>query len=212
MREVYRKAIRWTFGELYGVPVGSVDVVWGGRRITVRCAGKTFAREIDSGDDRFISDEEDPVHRHANRITLLLSSVIPQDEQLAFSRTRPGHLRCFAHVAFLRAAGPQGPSPSVDRRSVLKNLNCTHRRPNRVDRLRAYYFRFHCRMRKYHRRGFGRYRSCLQNPRWAHTRKLIVGHPVMLGAVSRHTAVLRYRPSSAAQMVSLISREHEGHL
>jgi hypothetical protein len=59
--EIHRTAIQRTFAELYGVPDGSVDVVWGAGRITVRCAGKTFVREKDSRDDRFMSDDEDPV-------------------------------------------------------------------------------------------------------------------------------------------------------
>jgi hypothetical protein len=61
MKETYRKAIQRTFAELYGVPAASIDVVWDALRITVHCVGKTFVRQTNSSDARFMSDDDDPV-------------------------------------------------------------------------------------------------------------------------------------------------------
>ena len=59
--DIYRKAIQRTFAELYSVPADSVDVVWDGESVTVRCAGKTFTHQTGGGDNKFLSEDEDPV-------------------------------------------------------------------------------------------------------------------------------------------------------
>jgi hypothetical protein len=59
--DIYRAAIRRTFAELYGVPTDSVDVVWIGDSITVRCAGRTFTHQHGGAGNEFISEDEDPV-------------------------------------------------------------------------------------------------------------------------------------------------------
>jgi hypothetical protein len=44
--DIYRRAIKRTFADLYGVAPDEVDVTWSkdGDNITVRCANKTFTR------------------------------------------------------------------------------------------------------------------------------------------------------------------------
>jgi hypothetical protein len=59
--DIYRKAIRRTFAELYSVPVATIDIVVDREGITVQCAGKTFTQQTASEDKRFVSDDEDPV-------------------------------------------------------------------------------------------------------------------------------------------------------
>ena len=65
--DIYRRAIKRTFSQLYSVPPSTVDVAWSneGDTIVVKCAGKTFIHLIlsDSNDDapRFLSINEDPV-------------------------------------------------------------------------------------------------------------------------------------------------------
>jgi hypothetical protein len=66
--DIYRRAIKRTFGNLYGLSLpDEVDVSWtdGGDIITVQCAGKTFSHQIlNDENDRspvFVSAHEDPV-------------------------------------------------------------------------------------------------------------------------------------------------------
>ena len=55
--DIYRKAIRRTFADLYSVSPEAVDVVWAddGESITVRCAGKTFTHQTNSDNNEFVS-------------------------------------------------------------------------------------------------------------------------------------------------------------
>ena len=64
--DIYRRAIKRTFANLYGVSSDTVDVSWTtGKTIVVQCAGKTFLHPIlsDPDDDapEFTCLEEDPV-------------------------------------------------------------------------------------------------------------------------------------------------------
>jgi hypothetical protein len=59
--DIYWRAIRRTFAELYSVPTDSVRVVQDARSTIVLCAGKTFTRHADSHDCAFVSEDEDPV-------------------------------------------------------------------------------------------------------------------------------------------------------
>ena len=65
--DIYLRAIKRTFSQLYSVPPSVVDVAWSneGDTIVVKCAGKTFIHLIlsDSNDDapQFLSINEDPV-------------------------------------------------------------------------------------------------------------------------------------------------------
>ena len=59
--DIYRKAIQRTFAELYSIPADSVDVVWDGQSIAVRCADKTFTHQTSGADNEFVSEDEDPV-------------------------------------------------------------------------------------------------------------------------------------------------------
>jgi hypothetical protein len=65
--DIYRRAIKRTFADLYGVAPDEVDVSWSkdGDNITVRCANKTFTHETIHDDDdstlEFVSNHEDPV-------------------------------------------------------------------------------------------------------------------------------------------------------
>jgi hypothetical protein len=58
---IHRRPIQRTFAELYSVPPRSVDVVWVGESITVRCAGKIFTHQTGGADNEFVSKDEDPV-------------------------------------------------------------------------------------------------------------------------------------------------------
>ena len=58
---IYRKAIQRTFAELYSVPAEAVNVAWDSEGITVQCAGMTFTHHTSDGDNKFISEGEDPV-------------------------------------------------------------------------------------------------------------------------------------------------------
>ena len=63
--DIYRQAIKRTFGAIYGVPPDTVDVTWtrNGETIIVQCAGLTFTHQIlsDPDDDapEFFSNEEE---------------------------------------------------------------------------------------------------------------------------------------------------------
>ena len=65
--DIYRKAIKRVFANLYGVSPDEVDVSWSSDSdvIIVRCTDKTFTHEILSDDNdamlEFVSDIEDPV-------------------------------------------------------------------------------------------------------------------------------------------------------
>jgi hypothetical protein len=63
--DIYRKAIKRLFANLYGVPPDEVDVSWADDTITVRFADKTFTHDTISDDDdaalEFVGDDEDPV-------------------------------------------------------------------------------------------------------------------------------------------------------
>ena len=64
--DIYRRAIKRTFADLYGVSPDAVDVNWtSDDTIVVRCAGKTFIHSIlsDPDDDapEFLCRDEDPV-------------------------------------------------------------------------------------------------------------------------------------------------------
>jgi hypothetical protein len=65
--DIYRRAIKRTFADLYGVAPDTVDVTWTGdsESIIVSCAGKRFAHQIlsvsDGGAPEFFSDDDDPV-------------------------------------------------------------------------------------------------------------------------------------------------------
>jgi hypothetical protein len=64
--DIYRRAIKRTFANLYGVSPDTVDVSWTtGKTIVVQCAGKTFLHPIlsDPDDDtpEFTCLDEDPV-------------------------------------------------------------------------------------------------------------------------------------------------------
>ena len=65
--DIYLRAIKRTFSQLYSVPPSMVEVAWSneGDTIVVKCAGKTFIHLIlsDSNDDapQFLSINEDPV-------------------------------------------------------------------------------------------------------------------------------------------------------
>jgi len=64
--DIYRRAIKRTFANLYGVSPDTVDVGWTiGKTIVVQCAGKTFLHPIlsDPDDDapQFTCPDEDPV-------------------------------------------------------------------------------------------------------------------------------------------------------
>src|SRR6516162_6281001 len=65
--DIYRRAIKRTFADLYGVAPDEVDVSWSkhGDNITVRCANKTFTHETIHDDDdstlEFVSNHEEPV-------------------------------------------------------------------------------------------------------------------------------------------------------
>jgi hypothetical protein len=65
--DIYRRAIKRTFGDLYGVPPDEVDVSWNdeGNTITVQCDGRIFIHEILTHEDdqspKFVSDHDDPV-------------------------------------------------------------------------------------------------------------------------------------------------------
>ena len=65
--DIYRKAIKRVFANLYGVSPDEVDVSWSSDSdaIIVRCSDKTFTHEILSDDNdatlEFVSDTEDPV-------------------------------------------------------------------------------------------------------------------------------------------------------
>jgi hypothetical protein len=60
-KDIYRKAIQRTFAGLYSVPAETVDVLWDREGITVRCAGKTFTHQTGGEENKFISQDEDPV-------------------------------------------------------------------------------------------------------------------------------------------------------
>jgi len=50
--DIYRRAIKRTFADLYGVSPDTVDVGWTtGKTIVVQCAGKTFLHPILSDPD-----------------------------------------------------------------------------------------------------------------------------------------------------------------
>jgi hypothetical protein len=82
--DIYRRAIKRTFADLYGVAPHEVDVSWSkdGDNITVRFADKTFTHETIHDDDdddsplEFVGDQEDPV-------TVRLTD----DERLRLERT-----------------------------------------------------------------------------------------------------------------------------
>jgi hypothetical protein len=64
--DIYRRAIKRTFANLYGVSPDEVEVSWTtGKTLVVQCAGKTFLHPIlsDPDDDapQFTCPEEDPV-------------------------------------------------------------------------------------------------------------------------------------------------------
>lgn len=64
--DIYRRAIKRTFANLYSVSPDTVDVGWTiGQTIVVQCAGKTFLHPIlsDPDDDapQFTCPDEDPV-------------------------------------------------------------------------------------------------------------------------------------------------------
>jgi hypothetical protein len=64
--DIYRRAIKRTFADLYGVSPDSVDVTWtSAKTVVVQCAGKTFIHLIlsDPDDDapEFLGADEDPV-------------------------------------------------------------------------------------------------------------------------------------------------------
>ena len=64
--DIYRRAIKRTFANLYGVSPDTVDVSWTtGKTIVAQCAGKTFLHPIlsDPDDDtpEFTCLDEDPV-------------------------------------------------------------------------------------------------------------------------------------------------------
>ena len=65
--DIYRRAIKRTFGDLYGVPPDEVDVSRNdeGDTITVQCDGRIFIHEIltdkDDQSPKFVSDHDDPV-------------------------------------------------------------------------------------------------------------------------------------------------------
>jgi hypothetical protein len=88
--DIYRRAIKRTFADLYSVERHEVDVSWNkdGDNITVRCADKTFTHEtIYNGDDgalEFVSTHEDPV-------TVRLTN----DERLLLERTDLDRLNGF---------------------------------------------------------------------------------------------------------------------
>jgi hypothetical protein len=63
--EIHRRAIQRTFAELYSVPPRSVDVVWVGESITVRCAGKIFTHQTGGADNEFVSKDRRSRHRNA---------------------------------------------------------------------------------------------------------------------------------------------------
>ena len=63
--DIYRRAIKRLFANLYGVRPDEVDVSWADDTITVRFADKTFTHDT-IGDDNdtaleFVGDDEDPV-------------------------------------------------------------------------------------------------------------------------------------------------------
>ena len=61
---VYRKAIKRTFADVYQVLPETIDVSWGDDTIAVRCSDHNFTHKIDRDDAttlEFISDSEDPV-------------------------------------------------------------------------------------------------------------------------------------------------------
>ena len=50
--DIYRRAIKRTFANLYGVSADTVDVSWTtGKTIVVQCAGKTFLHPTSSDPD-----------------------------------------------------------------------------------------------------------------------------------------------------------------
>jgi hypothetical protein len=64
--DIYRRAIKRTFADLYGVSADAVEVSWtSGGTIVLQCAGKTFLHPIlsDPDDDtpEFTCLDEDPV-------------------------------------------------------------------------------------------------------------------------------------------------------
>ena len=59
--DIYRQAIQRSFAALYNVPVDAVHVYRNAERTTERCAGKTFTSHTDSEDERFVSEDDDPV-------------------------------------------------------------------------------------------------------------------------------------------------------
>jgi hypothetical protein len=64
--DIYRRAVKRTFADLYGGSPDTVDVSWTtGKTIVVHCAGKTFLHQIlsDTDDDvpEFTCPDEDPV-------------------------------------------------------------------------------------------------------------------------------------------------------
>jgi hypothetical protein len=64
--DIYQRAIKRVFSNLYGVLPDEVDVSWSpdGDTITVHCAGKTFTHQIRDDNDQspeFVSDKEDPI-------------------------------------------------------------------------------------------------------------------------------------------------------
>jgi hypothetical protein len=81
--DIYRRAIKRTFADLYGVSPDTVDVTWTGEgeSIIVWCAGKTFTHQIlsdpDDGAPEFFSDDDDPV------IVTLTTDELRQLERLA---------------------------------------------------------------------------------------------------------------------------------
>jgi hypothetical protein len=64
--DIYRRAIKRTFADLYGVSPDTVDVSWTtGKTIVVHCAGKPFIHPILSDPDdeapEFTCLDEDPI-------------------------------------------------------------------------------------------------------------------------------------------------------
>jgi hypothetical protein len=62
--DIYRRAIKRTFANLYGLSPDEVDVCWGNDTITARCSDKTFTHEINDDNDtslKFTSYTEDPI-------------------------------------------------------------------------------------------------------------------------------------------------------
>jgi hypothetical protein len=66
--DIYRKAIQRTFAELYSVRAETVDVLWDGESITVRCAGKTFTHQTGSDDNKFVCEEPASLDKTEARI------------------------------------------------------------------------------------------------------------------------------------------------